>query len=185
MRMISDLKLVNELLELFKHMDWIQGTNAALPRKAGDPPWDNSCIPTDPKADALCLRGACIRVLAPEAALIATAFTMDSDASRQIPRALGFGHNIDVVEWNDDEWRTMPDVIALLLQRQREIPEEEAAREAEAEKKRLAMVEKVTAAARRSKDKQRPKGPGASQPASARWWTVSNSIETEKEHDDD
>jgi hypothetical protein len=174
MRMISDLRLVNELIELFRHKEWIQGDNAAI--RTGSKVLVTT--PTDPKATCFCLRGGAIHILAPDAGLLATAFTLDSEPSAQIPRALGFTFNSDVVEWNDWEDRTLADVFALLIKRQEQIPIEEAAREAEAERKRIAAalkIEKATAAARVGKDKSRNGN---------RLWR-SNGLNANKEFDDE
>lgn len=146
--MLTDLQLVDMLIVLFKEKEWIQGTNAANGRFTRNP--------TDWDANRFCIRGACIRILAPDRSLMATAFTMDSPISAQIPRALGFKTNQEVVSWNDAGERTFIDVEKLLRRRKREIPIEEARREAERLRKaELATQHAMAAASRRYEEKKR------------------------------
>jgi hypothetical protein len=156
MRVITDLQLVEELIVLFKRSEWIQGTNAANGKFKR--------VPTDWDANSFCLRGACIKVIAPDRGLIATAFTMDNPVSAQIPRALGFKTNAEVVVWNDAKDRTYADIMTLLKRRRREIPVEEAAREKERQKKaelqaaHQAKIKALTAATRKSAKKENGNG---------------------------
>jgi hypothetical protein len=175
MRMISDLKLVNELIELFGKHEWIRGCNAIKGIDHGD---TCVCKPTDPDATGFCLRGGAIKVLAPDNALLASAFIMDSLESKQIPRALGFKMNNDVVAWNDDEERTLTDILALLYKRRDEIPAEEAKREEEAKKKAAAALAKNKA--------QHSTAPtrGKRKKASAMWLDYWTNIQNKENGDD-
>lgn len=126
---MNDIELVQRVIALYRVMHWTQGCNAENSTQ-------RMLKPTDPRATALCLRGACLRVLEPDANLLATEFTFESGLSEQIARALGFESNAAVVAWNDAQDRTFEDVIALLDARLLLIPIEEAAREEERQREK-------------------------------------------------
>lgn len=127
MHEMTDLELVKRVAALYVRAGWIQGNNATTWMK-------KPCRPTDAWADCFCLRGACLRVLSPDAGLLATAFTFESGLSMQIARALGFPTNAALIVWNDEDDRTFKDVMELLQLRMRMIPIEERARRRKAKK---------------------------------------------------
>lgn len=137
MNMMTDLELCQRMLDLFSVSDWLQGCNAM--NTSGE-----VCKATDADASAFCLRGAAIHILAPDASLLSTDFTLDSPVSAQIPRTLGFTTNAEVVEWNDEWDRTTKEVLKLLKKRIKQIPIEEEAREKEREKRRMLADQRIT-----------------------------------------
>lgn len=139
MRDMSDLELVRDLIRLFETYVWIQGTNACTKGMY-------SCSPTDDNAIGFCLRGAAIKVLDPDATLLSTVFIQESEVSSQIPRALGFKSNADVIEWNDVRAQDKDDVLALLHRRLERIPYEMEIREREMAKERAKITEATAAA---------------------------------------
>ena len=115
--MIPDLQLLQELRIMLPGR-WTQGFNAL---KYGEEGKLEYTSPIDPKAACFCLRGGCIRVLAPTVRAISTLFVLDTVESMQIPRALGFHNNAEVVKWNDEDGRTEKDVLTFIDRRIRQL----------------------------------------------------------------
>jgi hypothetical protein len=87
---------------------WDQGANAYDEE-------DNIVPPLSPTAVKFCLRGACIRVLNPPWSKLSTDLHVEtSPISRMIASAFGYNLNSSLVEWNDEEGRTVGDVIAFI-----------------------------------------------------------------------